>query len=81
MDILKEDGSLDIERINDLPEKEYMEVIGSLSEEKFDEYLSGLPVNDSTKPFQPNRVDCSMEEYVKKYHLVNASDVIKSIVK
>ena len=38
MALLKEDGSLDIERINKLPLEEYMEEIGGLTEEQYKEY-------------------------------------------
>ena len=77
---LKEDGSLDIDKINNLPEKEYMDEISNLSEEQFNEYLYSLPINESLIPFQPNRVNCSMEEYVEKYHLVNADELINKII-
>ena len=45
MAILKEDGSLDIERINKLPIEEYMEVIGDLTKEQYEYYLSKTPIN------------------------------------
>ena len=62
MALLKEDGSLDIERINSLPIEEYMDEIGNLTEEQYDEYLSKLPVNESNEPVRVIVVDYPMEE-------------------
>ena len=39
MKYLKEDGSLDIKRINQLPIEEYMDVVGDLTEEQYKESL------------------------------------------
>lgn len=46
MALLKEDGSLDIERINKLPREERMREIGSFTREQFQEYLSKIPLNE-----------------------------------
>ena len=46
MVFLKEDGSLDIDRINKLPIKEHMKAIGSLTKEQFEQYISTIPIND-----------------------------------
>ena len=46
MVFLKEDGNLDINHINKLPLNEYMEVIGDLSEEQYNYYLSKTPINE-----------------------------------
>ena len=43
MVILKEDGSLDIERMNSLPLEEWMDEVGDLTQEQVEEYLSKLP--------------------------------------
>ena len=40
---LKEDGSLDVERINKLPIEEYMDVMRDLTQEQIEEYISKLP--------------------------------------
>ena len=62
MAILKEDGSLDFERINKLPLEEYMEEMGTLTQEQVKEYISKLPINESKEPIQPVVVDYPMEE-------------------
>lgn len=71
MALLKEDGSLDIERINKLPIEEYMDVVGDLTEEQYEEYLSKLPINESKEPIRVIKVDKPMG--------VNADDVINNI--
>ena len=62
MAFLKEDGSLDIERINKLPYEEYMDEIGRLTEKQFAEYLSKLPIDESHGPTRAVKVDYTMED-------------------
>ena len=62
MAYLKEDGSLDVERINKLPINEYIYVIGSLTQEQHKEYLSKLPINESRETTKAVIVDCPMTE-------------------
>ena len=57
MAILKEDGSLDIERINKLPINEHMKVIGSLTREQFEQYISTIPINEGKDYPRAIRVD------------------------
>lgn len=63
---LKEDGSLDIERINKLPVEEYMVVMGTLTQEQIKEYNSKLPINESNEPFCGIKVNYTLEEEIKK---------------
>lgn len=62
MAFLKEDGSLDIERINSLPYEEYMDAMGDLTQEQYQEYLSKLPLNESKEPVRAITVDWPIEE-------------------
>ena len=62
MALLKEDGSLDIERINQLPIEEYMDEIGDLTEEQLRVYISKLPKNESKTPMKAIVVE-SIERY------------------
>lgn len=62
MALLKEDGSLDIERINKLPLEEYMNAMGDLTQEQVKEYISNLPINESNEPMRAVVVDYPMEE-------------------
>ena len=62
MAFLKEDGSLDIERINSLPLREYMDAMGDLTQEQVQEYLSKLPINESNEPMRVTKVDWLTDE-------------------
>ena len=44
MALLKEDGSLDVERINKLPYEEKIHEISKLTREQVEEYFSKLPI-------------------------------------
>ncbi len=59
---IKEDGSLDIERINALKIEEYIEAMQSLTKEQLEEYLSKLPVNESNEPMQAIKVDFGFDD-------------------
>ena len=76
MALLKEDGSLDIERINALPLEEYMEEMGTLTQEQVKEYLSKLPINETKEPVRAIMVDYPMEE-----DGVDAEEVINNLRK
>lgn len=62
MALLKEDGSLDIEKMNSLPLEEWMDEMGDLTQEQVEEYLSKLPINESNEPMKAMVVDYPMEE-------------------
>ena len=62
MALLKEDGSLDIERINSIPYEEYLEEMGALTQEQVKEYLSKLPINESVEPVTAMEVDYTLED-------------------
>ena len=81
MEYLKEDGSLDIERIDGLPLEEYMKVIGNLTQEQYKEYLSQLPLNESHEPMQAVMVDYTLEEDIERNGIVNADEVINNLLK
>ena len=57
MEYLKEDGSLDIERIKSLPVKEYMDAMANLTQEQVKEYVSTLPVEKTYERKPPIKVD------------------------
>lgn len=64
MVFLKEDGSLDIERINNLPIDEYIYIIENLTESQREYYHSHLPVNDGTQNTDAVFVDYNMEDEI-----------------
>ena len=80
MALLKEDGSLDIERINKLPLEEHMKVIGSLTEEQFKEFLHSLPLNESKEHTKAIRVDHTMEDLLEQGY-VNFADLLNNLRK
>ena len=65
---LKDDGSLDIARINSLPLFEHMHVISSMTQKQYKqywcEYVSHLPVGNG--PVQPVKVDHRIAEAVRR---------------
>lgn len=80
MALLKEDGSLDIERINSLPFEQYMDEMGTLTQEQVEEYLSKLPVNESKEPMRAVVVDYTLEEDLERGSVI-AKDFINKMRK
>ena len=75
---LNEDGSLDIERINKLPLKEFMDTMGDLTQEQVEEYLSKQPINESKEPMRVVKVDYTLEEELKRGSVI-AKDYINNM--
>lgn len=76
---LKEYGSLDVERINQLPIDEYVEVMGTLTQEQYKEYeehISKQPINESREGTKPIIVECTMEEDVERNGLVDVDEYL-----
>ena len=61
---LKEDGSLDVERINKLPIDEYTDVMGDLTQEQYKYYLSKTPITQ--EPVRAVVVDYTLEEEIER---------------
>lgn len=80
MALLKEDGSLDIERIDKLPIDEYIKELGTLTQEQYKEYLSKQSINESKIPFHAVEVDCTMEEDVKRNGLIDAEEFLNNMM-
>ena len=64
MEFLKEDGSLDVERIRKLPLEEKCRVIGRFTREQVEEYFSKCPVCHG--PVKPVKVNYKMEDLLAK---------------
>lgn len=79
MALLKEDGSLDVERINKLPIDEYMKVIGELTESQYKEYRSATPINESYEPIKPIIYEGTYEEDVARNGGVLLEDKIRRL--
>lgn len=66
MKYLKEDGSLDVERINKLPIDERLHEIGKFTKEQVEEYFSKAPIKESHRPITPIKVDYKMEDLLAR---------------
>lgn len=62
MAFLKEDGSLDIERINAQSLKEYMNTMSDLTDEQLAEYRSNLPIKESRCSVKAIKVDFGLDD-------------------
>lgn len=59
---LKEDGSLDIEGINNLPIEEYVDVVGKMTDKEYIEYSSIIPPDECKEPVRMIYVDYEFED-------------------
>lgn len=80
MALLKEDGSLDVERINNLPLEEYEKEIAALTQEQYKEYVSKLPINESNEPMRAVVVDYTLEDELRRGCVI-AEDYINNMRK
>ncbi len=80
MALLKEDGSLDVERIDKLPLEEYEKEIGALTQEQYKEYISKQPINESNKPLRAIEVDYTLEDELARGGVI-AEDYINNMRK
>ena len=78
MALLKEDGSLDVERINKLPLEERLHEIGTFTREQVNEYFSKVPIKESHKPITPIKVDYKMEDLLARGY-ATAEQIFKII--
>ena len=66
MKYLKEDGSLDVERINKLPLEERLHEIGKFTREQVEVYFSKVPIKESSMSITPVKVDYKMEDLLAR---------------
>ena len=78
---LKEDGSLDMDRINKLPIEEYMEEVGNFTNEQREEYYSKSPISESTEPTRSVTVDYTLEEDIEKNGTILLEDLLNNLNK
>jgi len=74
MAIFKEDGSLDVEYINNLPCEEYEEVMALMSDEQYKEYLSAIPEREPKEPICPTNSKYTFQEKLDRGMIVRAED-------
>ena len=78
MKYLKEDGSLDVERINKLPIDERLHEIGKFTKEQVEEYFSKAPIKESHMPITPIKVGYKMEDLLARGY-ATAEQILKII--
>ena len=78
MALLKEDGSLDVERIDKLPLEEWMEEIGVLTKKQYNEYCSKQPINESQDYPRCVVVDYTVEDELERGAVI-AEDFINKL--
>lgn len=77
MALLKEDGSLDIGWINNLPFEEHIHAISHLTKEQRKEYISKLPLNESKNPYP--FIQGNLREELSSGKLVDGFEVINNL--
>lgn len=63
---LKEDGSLDVERISNLPIEEKLDVIGKFTRLQQREYFSHFPINESNRHIKPAKLNYTLEDLLAR---------------
>ena len=63
MALLKEDGGLDVEWINNLPLEEHCKAVASLTRKQLKEYLSKQPINEAENAPRSTYTNKPMEEW------------------
>ena len=77
---LRDDGCLDVERINKLPYDEKMEVISKLSENQLLYYFSTLPLYEGgNAPIFAVKVDYTAEDLIARGGGVDAFEFMKEM--
>ena len=72
MVFLKEDGSLDIERINQLPLEDFIRVVESLTEKEYSYFASNQMINECIEPVRTINADWDVEkDWVDADELIN----------
>lgn len=79
MVFLKEDGSLDIERINKLPLEEFTKKIALMDKDEYKEFVSKQIINESQEPIKTIDVNYTLEEDIKSNRMVIAKDFINKM--
>lgn len=64
---LKLDGTMDVEKIDNLPSEEYIQVLESMNQEQYLYYSDIAHINESQKgPTKAHKVNYTLEEALKK---------------
>jgi hypothetical protein len=81
MVFLKEDGSLDVERIDNLPLLDYYDALGDLSDLQVEEYCAKLPMNETKEYGDVTKVEFTIKEAIERDIMVDAEEFINKMRK
>lgn len=84
MDFAKQNGSLDIEKIADLPIEERMKYVDNLTNEEYHQYiqyLSSKSINEGGKHTREIFVDYTMEDEIKRGTGVDLEELLTKLRK
>lgn len=81
MELLKEDGSLDVDKINELPRIEWLNLMGELTDEQFEEYKQKCPLNEGVNSIRIDKVNCTMEEDMQAAGFIRTTDMLNNLRK
>lgn len=76
---LKEDGSLDIEKINNLPLEDFTRVVESLTEKEYSYFASNQMINECIEPVRTINVDYTLEEDIQRNNIVIVDDFLNKM--
>lgn len=80
MAFIKKDGSLDVERINKLPNEDFEKVLLRLTEEQLDEYYTNQPICESAPSIVPTKVNFKLEDALANGTLVDAKKFLNDML-
>lgn len=79
MAYLKEDGSLDIERINNLPFEDFLDELRRMTHHQRMEYEHILTINEGDTTIKIRKSNLSCNDALKKGIIVDAKDYLKKM--
>lgn len=80
MAYLKEDGSLDVQRYKNMTVNEFIKEFDKLTASQMDEYMKNAPIDESQNG-TVRVVNCTMDEFRKKYGTVDAKEFMETLRK
>ena len=77
---LKEDGTVDVEKIDNLSSEEYLHVLENMTQEQYRYYSDHGPINKGgNAPTKAIKVNYTLEEAIEKGIIVDATEHIKKL--
>lgn len=77
---LKQDGTVDVEKIDNMPSDEYLHVLEAMTQEQYQYYSDNSPANKGNNgPSKAIPVNYTLEEALEKGWLVDANKHIQEL--